>query len=457
MGVFDKVKRAFGFDAEIDDVDIADDDTEAASATHDTADATQPVAASPALRSQRRVNGMSRPSPVIIPKNDSASADAIFEHVVAVFNQALPDFLQKSVDPAAQRRLLYDSLTADLKAYVDASRSAAEAQCRRNYEQEKTKLQANIREMEARYSQYNTVRDEMQQKLMSSERQRRALTERNRDLENQIAALEAEREQFQLENKSLVNKLKVADVKGNDSMQAEAELNALRGQLNDAKAELLRLRQQPRTQPDSDGALDAIVAAAVKSAREETEKKLRAEMEAETKRRVDQACAEARQGQENSADRLRQAKDAEISELKKQLDEANARAEGLQQTVSLNTDMQARTERVHKEEMEKLKGEMQRMAREAEALKAQLSQTQEKPEREAHEPRRNTKRPRSLENSRNLKAPSLVSTPAPLDDILSDTDWLVSPSAVSNAREEKPRDKGRHQRPSGDDSQLSLF
>ena len=422
MGALDSIKRLFGFDAGYDDPDMQEDEISKPRYTP----------ATPA-----RQLSESTVTPAVNPAAGSRGPrpEDIFEHVVAVFNQALPDFLKNSVDPEKQRRLLYDGLTADMKAYVEASRTEAEAQCRRNFEQQKTQLQANIREMEARYSQYNSMRDDMQQKLLSRERQRRAILARNKDLDARVASLEAELEQIQLENKSLINKLKVADVR-NGMQNGEA--------------------------PGGE-AVDALIAAAVKTANEETEKKVRAEMENKMRVAVEKVRAEAAASAADSGDaegrltQLRQIKDSEIEVLRKRLDEELQKADGLEKTLAMNTDMQARQEKRHNQEKEELQKQVDQLRARLEAVKTEKAEAEVKAadEKPAEAPAQTERRPiRRHSGSRNLKAPSLASNASTPDDILSDTDWLVSPRASSESRNEGRR---KSKTPPADDQQLSLF
>lgn len=55
------------------------------------------------------------------------------------------------------------------------------------------------------------------------------------ELETRIAALEAEKEQFELENKSLVNKLKVSNVHQEELEAASAEIERLKPNLKHRK------------------------------------------------------------------------------------------------------------------------------------------------------------------------------------------------------------------------------
>jgi chromosome segregation ATPase len=83
---------------------------------------------------------------------------------------------------------------------------------------EVTQLRENAKRLEAQ-------REELKQQQLSAERQKRALSDRLNDLESQIANLEAEREQADLVNRGLLNKLKVAGVQqaANESFSIDTD------------------------------------------------------------------------------------------------------------------------------------------------------------------------------------------------------------------------------------------
>ena len=58
-------------------------------------------------------------------------------------------------------------------------------------------------------------------------------------MENQISKLEADREQLQLENRSLINKIKVCSVQENDIEALNAEIANLKVQLEQANAQTI--------------------------------------------------------------------------------------------------------------------------------------------------------------------------------------------------------------------------
>ena len=81
---------------------------------------------------------------------------------------------------------------------------------------------------------------------MSHDRQKRSFNDRIRDLEDKVSAVEAEKEQYQLEIKSLLNKLKVAAVYEKDAKAYKDDLENLRRQMKDGVSkEFSRWRIQP--------------------------------------------------------------------------------------------------------------------------------------------------------------------------------------------------------------------
>jgi len=169
-----------------------------------------------------------------IPDAPIASAEMkakIFEDVVAVFNQALPDFLSKSVDPAVQQRLLVESIDKSVDRYLDSlliqANNYAEAKLRSTVEASKRDAEQLRNEMQQLEQQRSSIREQQ----LSADRRRRAMADRVTDLESQVQRLEAEREQFELENKSLLNKLKVADIQPGVVDEMSKEIEELKARL----------------------------------------------------------------------------------------------------------------------------------------------------------------------------------------------------------------------------------
>lgn len=218
MAFLNIIKKAFGFANEVED-DLLNDSVEQ---TDDiVASSTEMQLVLPKMPEEVSIN------PVEVEK--------IFDHVVSVFNEALPGFLSQAVDPELQRKKLYNSLDDSIKDYLKSVADETRRNCEARWHAEQAEMRNEMEHLKAKAKEIEQQRFDIKQQQLSSDRQRRALTNKVQSLENQVANYEAEREQFDLENKSLVNKLKVAAVH-------ESEAQALRDELIDARAEIVALR-----------------------------------------------------------------------------------------------------------------------------------------------------------------------------------------------------------------------
>lgn len=208
MAIFRKLKQAFGFSgAEYDDEDDAYG-VDSASQSREHHD------------NQSAGNDFTQVSTDTAADVDDAVAtelpveqiDAIFATVVAEFNKALPAFVAEGANAEAQRRFLYDALNDDTKTFLQRVQSRAVELCNRRWEKERLSLNARLTELKARQQSLEATESEKSKQLLSAERQKRALNERVHDLESQIATLEAEKDQYELETRSLVNKLRVSNM-----------------------------------------------------------------------------------------------------------------------------------------------------------------------------------------------------------------------------------------------------
>ena len=139
--------------------------------------------------------------------------EAIFSHVIKVFNDALPEFLARSVDADTQQKLIFEGLDQGIKDYLARIGADADNRCEQRWSSEQAGMRAEMDDLRRKSEQVAQERADLKQKQLSADRQKRALSDRMKDLENQVRRLEAEREQFDLENKSLLNKLKAIAVR----------------------------------------------------------------------------------------------------------------------------------------------------------------------------------------------------------------------------------------------------
>lgn len=164
--------------------------------------------------------------------------DGVFDGLIEIVNSNLSPLVLKCIDVEAEKKYLYDALGTRFADFVKATREKSLNAARVEWEKEKYELKSKAEEMKSRCATAEAEMNDMKAMKMSEERQRLALKERIRKLEEQVEAVEAEKEQRLLENKSLLNKLKVANVRGGDNEEAEREMQALTQQVEDLKQQL---------------------------------------------------------------------------------------------------------------------------------------------------------------------------------------------------------------------------
>lgn len=160
---------------------------------------------------------------------------AIFDGVVDLFNNSLPEFLRISLNEETQKEYIYNSLDESIKNYIttvgDDARRASEMQ----WNGEKSLLLQEIKDIKSKNNELEASKEELKKQQLSAERQKRALSTRLHDLESQVASFEAEKEQYELENRSLINKLKASNVVDADIETLRNENIRLQRELSEAK------------------------------------------------------------------------------------------------------------------------------------------------------------------------------------------------------------------------------
>lgn len=230
MSFFSKLKHALGFGDEQPDELLSDteDDTVVTPASPSSENNQTPTAETPAA------DGDDKFSPLMRSR--------IFDHVVAVFNGAMPDFIRNSVNTNAQSEYIYNTLDESIKQYFDSYESNLRQRLERSHDRRDRELSTEIERMRVEFKKIDEERSAIKERQLSADRQKRALNDRVHELEQQLASLDAEREQLELENKSMLNKLKVARIQGSDEQlqQKCSELELKAEQLSEINDNLLQ-------------------------------------------------------------------------------------------------------------------------------------------------------------------------------------------------------------------------
>lgn len=158
----------------------------------------------------------------------------LLDAILGVINSQLPPVAAQCIDRDAQRRYMASVLGKPLADFAEALRRKAVSELTGD----RAKMQAELEELRAERKEVSGKREEQKAALLSEQRQRRALSDRNRDLEAKIDELDSQIEQHKLTISSLMNKLRVAEVNEGDTAALRKDLDELRAALKERDAAL---------------------------------------------------------------------------------------------------------------------------------------------------------------------------------------------------------------------------
>lgn len=164
--------------------------------------------------------------------------DGVFDGLINIVNSNLSPMVLKCLDIEAEKKYLYEALGPNFSAFIKETKEKSLSVARVEWEREKAEMNGKIEDFKTRCETAENEMKEMKAVKMSEDRQKLALKERIRNLEDKVAAAEAEKEQYDLENKSLLNKLKVSQVKNAAVEDYEKEIQELTAQIVALKKKL---------------------------------------------------------------------------------------------------------------------------------------------------------------------------------------------------------------------------
>lgn len=166
------------------------------------------------------------------PTNDvdveAAISDEIVEKVTSVLNSSLPEYARECIDKDAQAKYVKSLIGSTLTNFLKDVQVTAKESARQEWQKERMDLAHKSAETDKQLNDYRAKSDELRNRMQSLDRQKTTLNERIIALEARVATAEAEREQYELECKSLMNKLKVAAVSDESLQSAQTDNNELR-------------------------------------------------------------------------------------------------------------------------------------------------------------------------------------------------------------------------------------
>lgn len=383
----------------------------------------------------------------------------IFDELIQMFNSIQPDFVKQCLNTEQQRIYIVNHLSDSIKQRMAELQKNAHSKAMQIWESDKQRLSHDIERIKSEYQSLKLQREEFKNAQLSASRQKRALTERVHDLESQVSALEAEKEQFQLETRSMQNKLRLANLRGgttdssendsalnnliseNDSLKSQIE--SLNNKITDYTSEIEQLKQQLESVPanqnnDINEAQQAAIA--------EIESQLLKfeEIKQKKDRRISELTQKNAQLSDDAANLLLKLTQAQQEIQKKESEHKKALEKATSSSGSANA------------EIKELRAEIQRLTQIINAANADASSISDiapgvqaiKPQPAKEEPKIET-------------APKQIKISA-IDDLLDSTDWFTAPEPVPLAKDPEVDEDFGYKEPTkktshDDDKQLSLF
>lgn len=345
MSFFNGLKKAFGFgeddlDEEVEGIDARvtpyrrRDEAERSQEDAVGASADASVSLSDAARDAAQPHA-AEPSALEAPA--AVSPDVIFEAVVKIFNEALPQFLGESVDEKRQREYLYRALDGSMKSYLEQVAADARRHCGEQFEGERRSLHQEIETLREKARQEENGLEELKKQQLSAERQKRALSEKVHELEKLTATLQAENEQYMLENKSLLNKIRLTSVTASVAEGANDETEALAAKIEELNALVASQKAQNEAlQAELEAQKAAAEAATSEAVKAETDALKEAAEKADREAKENMMALDSNRRKLTAVTEQLQTATAEVEHLREQLEEAN---ENLRIVEDLNEKM----------------------------------------------------------------------------------------------------------------------
>lgn len=307
------------------------------------------------------------------------------EAVITMLNASLPEYARQCIDRKAQTEFVMNNIGGSIKTFAESVRNATRAELRAEVERVSAEAdkQVNLANQQADEAKQRVA--EVQEKLQVTELQRRALNEKATKLEEKVARCEADVEQYQLENKGLLNKLKVNQIKCDDVDYFKNENDRLTAELNAAKVELIKLKNAPAAQTENSEAISAELAEAKKTAEDAAEKLKTSEQQVrELQERETQNTDELRNLREENESLRKEKEDSEhknkqLSEasgaFQKELEDAQEQIKTLTEEKKQLDDKLAHA--ANNSDSDELRGKLQLASNQIEALSAELDETKQ--------------------------------------------------------------------------------
>lgn len=429
MSILNSLKKALGFS---DDDEYYDDDDNAVDLHSDPRPSATRIPVITRLE-QPEPDTTKKPEPLIdMPEFDTSAISAeVFDSIIKLFNDIQPEFVRKCLNVEAQRAYIMDNIDKDLRRSLDNIATEARKRGEAVVFERQRMLEADMDKLKSDCNALKLEREDFQNAKLSASRQKRAMTDRITDLEGQISSLMAEREQYRLENRSMANKLRLANIRGGALTEAdEAELQRIQQLADDNTRLTAQVEELSARLAEANNHIEETASASASD--EASQQAIVAEIE--------QRLAGFEKIKERKNERIRQLQN-ELAEAREQEAKLTSRAEASEQKCT----------ELH-EEVKRLSELINRSA---------------EPQPQQQRKHRPSKRHRSkaaqpLESPLEEETPKKVTISA-IDELMDSTDWFTVPEPIPPKKDPEVEEDFGYKEPvkpasHGDsDKQLSLF
>lgn len=429
MSIIKSIKKAFGFPEEYDDTEFTESDSNSVITPDSSAESS--TAAIPEM-------------PVEQEPDIEEMSGAIFDAVIELFNATQPEFVKECLSIESQRRYILSHINEEIKQLLKKQIAVAKAKGERQWQAERKKMADDLVSVKADVKALKNQRDEFRTAQLSETRQKRALKDRIHDLETKITTLEAEKEQFQLENRSMVNKLRVANVR-NSSGNTDDEAEIMR-----LATENVKLQDNINLLRDKLTAAETQVKELQSSAHDEDNLEDLKEIEEQIKQF--EQIKEKKDAKISTLSKSVKQKEQDIAQLKSIIGEHQQTTEKLQEEIkSLRNTIEANL-RSHAISENELKQKIKELSDSSQNKTVEQSVTENNTETE-------TQQEEPIESSKPKQNVKI----SVIDELMQNTDWFVAPTLTPNpVRKTEPDDSFGYKEPvrkttRENDNQLSLW
>lgn len=230
MSILNNIKKAFGFSDGITETDIDNDFSPYGEAPQRT------PYINPFKKEEPRAaeNGQTAraASTPIATVSTSTASDSNFElpndfldSIIEIVNANLPQIVKECVDIEAEKKALSQTFGTHFQTAMKSVHQAALDEARVQWEAERTAFNEKIAALGSTIDESERRTGEARQKLQLEEMKRKNATAQADELQKRVLSLEAEHEQYIIENKSLQNKMKVMQVYADDVNTYKEQIN----------------------------------------------------------------------------------------------------------------------------------------------------------------------------------------------------------------------------------------